>query len=59
MIIKEVRPMPEKPPEVARETEKIPSSKVAAARLIIKRAKEGKGKIEITPRIRELAGQDL
>ncbi|MDK8470247.1 RNA helicase [Corynebacterium accolens] len=51
--------MPEKPPEVARETEKIPSSKVAAARLIIKRAKEGKGKIEITPRIRELAGQDL
>lgn len=58
-MIKEVRPMPEKPPEVDRETEKIPSSKVAAARLIIKRAKEGKGKIEITPRIRELAGQDL
>ena len=58
-MIKEVRPMPEKLPEVDRETEKIPSSKVAAARLIIKRAKEGKGKIEITPRIRELAGQDL
>ncbi|WP_288747133.1 RNA helicase [uncultured Corynebacterium sp.] len=51
--------MPEKLPEVARETKNVPSSKVAAARLIIKRAKEGKGKIEITPRIRELAGQDL
>ena len=58
-MIKEVRPMPEKLPEVDRETKNVPSSKVAAARLIIKRAKEGKGKIEITPRIRELAGQDL
>lgn len=51
--------MPEKSTEADCEIEKIPSSKVAAARLIIKRAKEGKGKIEITPRIRELAGQDL
>lgn len=58
-MIKEVRPMSEKSTEVDRETENVPSSKVAAARLIIKRPKEGKGKIEITPRIRELAGQDL
>lgn len=58
-MIKEVRTMPEKSTEADCEIEKIPSSKVAAARLIIKRAKEGKGKIEITPRIRELAGQDL
>lgn len=53
-MIKEVRPMSEKSTEVDRETENVPSSKVAAARLIIKRAKEGKGKIEITPRIRGL-----
>ncbi|MDV2428803.1 RNA helicase [Corynebacterium tuberculostearicum] len=33
----------------------VPRSKIAAARLIIKRAEEGKGKIPVTPRIRELA----
>lgn len=33
----------------------VPRSKIAAARLIIKRAEEGKGKIPVTPRIRDLA----
>ena len=33
----------------------VPRSKIAAARLIIKRAEEGKAKIPVTPRIRDLA----
>lgn len=53
---KEVGSVADKRADRIQTRKQVPRSKIAAARLIIKRAEEGKGKIPVTPRIRELAG---